>query len=130
MALTNYAEKKILDHLVGKAAFTMPTAYVALYTSVPNEDGTGGVEVSGGGYSRMQTSPSDWEDAAEGGIQNAVNLEWDASTADWGTIVGIALVDASTSGNVLVRGEAVAQKTIESGDMFRISAGNLVLSLD
>lgn len=130
MALTDYAEKKILDHLVGKAAFKMPTAYVALYTSVPNEDGTGGAEVSGGGYARLQTSHSDWEDAANGGIQNSANLEWDAATDNWGTIVGIALVDEATGGNVLVRGEAVAQKTIEVGDMFRISAGNLVMTLD
>ena len=51
-ALSDYAEKLLLDYSMTAGSVTRPTAwYVALYTSAPNDAG-GGTEVSGGGYAR------------------------------------------------------------------------------
>lgn len=127
--LTDYAEHKILELITGKAAWAKPTIYVALYTAVPGEAGSG-TEVSGGGYSRIATTPSDWTTAANGQISNAVNFEWPIASANWGTVAGMALVDAETGGNVIMRGPAASSKLIESGDTFRILAGALVMSMD
>jgi len=40
-SFSNYAEVKILDHVVGKTSFTMPIAYVTLATADPTDAGTG-----------------------------------------------------------------------------------------
>jgi hypothetical protein len=39
------------------------------------------------------------------------------------------IADASTSGNILFVGALDASKTIASGDIFRINAGNLTIEL-
>ena len=54
MSASNYAENKVLDHLLGTATFTRPTnVFLALFTSDPGEAG-GGAEVAGLGYARQQ----------------------------------------------------------------------------
>jgi hypothetical protein len=103
--LSDYSARKVLDHLVGKTSFTMPTnAYVALFTAAPNEAGSG-TEVSGGSYARKQTAAADWNAAAGSGPasnSNANDLQFPAATADWGDVVAWALFDAASSGNMLV----------------------------
>lgn len=39
MSLADYAENKVLELMVGKTAFTLPTVYVALFTGVPGDAG-------------------------------------------------------------------------------------------
>ena len=52
-ALSDYAEKLLLDYSMTTGSVTRPTAwYVALYTSAPSDAG-GGTEVSGGGYANQ-----------------------------------------------------------------------------
>jgi hypothetical protein len=39
--MTDYLEKKLLDHTLGKAAYTMPTTvYLALFTADPGDTGS------------------------------------------------------------------------------------------
>ena len=45
------------------------------------------------------------------------------------TVTCIAVVDASSSGNVLFFGELTTSKTVSSGDQFTVSSGNLTVSL-
>jgi hypothetical protein len=45
--MSDYAENKVLELLVGKTAFSTPTAYLALYTVTPTDAG-GGTQVTGG----------------------------------------------------------------------------------
>lgn len=127
--LTDHAENRILEHMTGKTAWAKPSIWIALYTTVPAETGSG-TEVTGGGYARIATTASDWTTATNGQIANAVNFEWSIASANWGTVAGIALVDAATGGNVIMRGPAVSSKLIESGDTFRILAGSLILAMD
>jgi len=52
-ALSDYAEKLLLDWAMTTGSATRPTAwYVALYTAAPSDSG-GGTEVSTGGYARQ-----------------------------------------------------------------------------
>ncbi len=78
-ALSNYAEAKVLEHLVGKLAMPKPTVSVALYTVAPTDEDAG-TEVSGGGYQRIATTPTDWTNASNGSISNAVVIDDDAAT--------------------------------------------------
>lgn len=122
-------ETKVLEHITGKAALAKPTAYIALYTVSPT-DSTAGTEVTGGGYARIATAATDWNAAANGQITNAVDFTWPAASASWGSVVAVALVDATTGGTIIVWGAAATPKTISAGDQYKIAAGNLTISLD
>ena len=54
--LTNFAEQKLLDHLLRKTTWTLPTCYFGLWTGSPTETGAGGAEVTTpgtDGYNRI-----------------------------------------------------------------------------
>lgn len=127
-AASNYLELKLLDHALGTTAFTAPAAvYVGLFTSNPTDAGTG-TEVSGNGYARKAAT---FAAASNGSASTNATITFDAASGgNWGTITHIGIFDASTSGNLLFHGAVTTSKTIEDGDTFQISSGNLTISLD
>lgn len=125
-ALSLYAKNKLLDHLLGKTAYTMPTnLHVALFTSNPTDQGTG-TEVSGNAYARQ---PVTFGAAVNGTSANNVDVVFPIATGSWGTITHIGVYDASTGGNMLFYGALTTSKTIGVDDQFKIASGNLTLSL-
>ena len=60
---------------------------------------------------------------------NENNIEFPASGGTDNTITHVFIADASSSGNILFVGALDASKTIASGDIFRINAGNLTIEL-
>jgi len=128
-SFSDYAELKILDHLVGKTSFTMPTAYLALSTADPTDSGAGMAEPSGGAYARKVTAGSDWAAAASGANQTAENLTFTTATGAWGTITHFALYDAATAGNMLAHGSLSASKVVANGDTFQFDAGDIDITL-
>lgn len=127
-AASDYLENKLLDHSLGTTSWTMPTTvYIGLWTADDGlESGTVTSEVSGGSYARQTMT---FDAAAGGSADSAATVTFPTATANWGTITHVALMDASTGGNVLFHGSVTTSKTIESGDTFQISAGNLTISL-
>jgi hypothetical protein len=103
---TDRTSQGILGHIVGKTAiYTMPTAYLALFTAVGTDAGTGFTEPAVGSYARVATAAADWNAAsgsAPSQISNANTLTFPTATADWGSIVAFGLYDASSTGNLLV----------------------------
>lgn len=130
-AKSDYLENKILDHVLGTAAYTAPTPYLALFTSDPGETGNLSGEVSGGGYARVAISGK--MSAASGGTSsNSSALTFPTATADWGTITHAAIVDSGTvgAGNVLYYMALTTTKTILNGDTAQFAAGALSISED
>ncbi len=125
-ALSDYLENALLDHALGTSAYTMPTVYVALYTSAPGDAG-GGTEVSGGSYARQQVT---FGAASGGSASNASDIRFPTATADWGTVTHVGLHDAASGGNLLWHGALSASKTINNGDTASFPAGSLVVTLD
>jgi hypothetical protein len=126
-SFSDYYENKIIDHMLRNQAFTPPsTLYVALYTVAPSDSG-GGTEVSGGSYARQTVT---FTAASGGATSNSADIAFPQATADWGTIVAIGILDASSAGNLLAWGTLTTSKTINNGDQFKILAGNLTLSVD
>jgi len=103
--LTDRTAQALLSHITGKATmFPMPNAYVALFTAVGIDAGTGFVECSGGAYARAVTAATGWTTAsgtAPSTIQNATPITFAISTASWGTVIGFGLYDALSAGNLL-----------------------------
>lgn len=53
--LTDYSAKNVLNYLTGQIAMpALPAVYLALYTGVGTDAGSGFTEVSGGAYARVQ----------------------------------------------------------------------------
>ncbi|MBN1807178.1 MAG: hypothetical protein JW837_18170 [Sedimentisphaerales bacterium] len=125
--LALYGENKSLEHMVGKAAWTMPTAYIGLFTVLPtHEDGTGGTEASAGNYARKSTAGADWASAAAGAITNANDITFiECATANWGTIVGFGIWDAASGGNMIAWADLDVPKNVTIGDTFKLAAGDI-----
>lgn len=137
MSFTNYLEDKVLKHVFGGSAYSAPaTIYVALFTAAPLETG-GGTEVSGGSYAR-QACAFTISGTAPTEAANTSGVEFPTATANWGTISYMGVFDASTGGNLLAYAQLTdptdfltpLSKTINTGDVFRINAGNLKIRLD
>jgi len=126
MSFSNYLENKVLGHVFGGAAYTAPsTCYLALFTSNPNEDGSG-TEVSGGGYARQSVAFTVSRNTAS----NSAAVEYATATASYGTVTHVGVYDASTGGNLLVYAALTSSKTIDTGDVFRVPTGDLDITLD
>lgn len=124
----NYLENKILDHIVGKTSYTMPTAYLAVGTGATDAGLTG--EPSGSGYARVTTAGADWAAASGGANTNANTLAFPQATGDWGVMTHFAIYDAASGGNMLAWGALTASKTVENKDILRFEAGDLDMTLD
>lgn len=127
-ALSDFAEKLLLDWLMTTGTATRPTQwFVALYTAAPSDSG-GGTEVSGNGYSRQSvtfaaaTSPG-------GTTDNTGAVSFTASGGSWGTITHMGIFTASTGGNLLWHGALTASKTVGDGDTLEFAIGNIDLTL-
>lgn len=124
---SNYLENKVLDHVLRNTSYTSPTTvYVGLFTTDPTDAGTG-TEVSGGSYARQALSVT----TASGGIvTSSADVTFPQATANWGTVSHIGILDALSSGNLLMHTPLTTSKTIDSGDILKINSGNLTVTLD
>ena len=127
-ALSDYAEKLLLDFLMTTGTATRPTNwYVALFTSATNDAG-GGTEVSAGGYARQSVS-FDAASSPGGTTSNSGEVSFTASGGDYGTVTHMGIFDASSSGNLLWHGALTASKTVADGDTLTFAAGNIDLTM-
>jgi len=128
-SFTDYTENLVLNWLFTTNSATRPTAwYVGLFTAAPSDTG-GGTEVSGSGYARKATGTITVSGTATTATNSAA-IEFDpASGGDWGTITYAAIFDAETSGNMLAWAELTTARTINDGDVFRIPASSLTVTL-
>lgn len=125
-ALSDYAENKLLEHVLGKTSYSKPTTYVALYTANPSDAG-GGTEVSGGSYARQTLTV---DAAVSGATKPSADITYPVATASWGTITAVGVFDASTGGNLLAWSALVTSKTIATGDQVVLPKNDLTFSMD
>jgi len=126
MSFTNFLETEILDHVFGGSAYTAPgTHYLALYTAAPGETGCG-TEVSGGAYARQSVAFTTTGNTTS----NSAAVEYPTATSSFGTVTHVGVFDASTGGNLMAYATLSSSKTIDTGDVFRVPAGDLDITLD
>jgi hypothetical protein len=127
-ALSDYAEKLLLDFLMTTGSATRPTNwYVALYTAAPSDSG-GGTEVSAGAYTR-QSVTFDAASSPGGTTSNSNEVSFTASGGDYGTVTHMGIFDAASSGNLLWHGALTASKTVADGDTLTFAVGNIDLTM-
>lgn len=137
-AASDYTENRTLDFWLkaNSQSTTAPaTVYVALFnsdtstglTSENLEAGTITDECTGGAYARQTIS---FGTISGGSVSSSGNVTFPTATdGNWGTITHVAVMDASTSGNVLFYGLLDTAKEIQSGDTFQITDTNLTVTL-
>ncbi len=128
-SLSDYAENKLLDHVLGTTSYTKPTTYVALYTVAPS-DSSAGTEVSNSGGSSYARQAASFSAASGGATSNSANIDFTDMPAC--TVVAIGILDSGTigAGNLLVWGTLATNKTLDLLDTLRIATGDLDISLD
>ena len=136
-AATTYLEHEILQFLFknNTESFASPgdNIYVGLATAVSSAEGGTVTEATFGNYARQQVAASAWTVPAVSTdaqvASNSANIEFPASSGTSNTITHSFVADASSSGNILFIGALDANKTIATGDIFRINAGNFTIEL-
>jgi hypothetical protein len=120
--MTDYLEAALLNHVFGGVPYVPPsTVYLAFYTD--ETDGTGaGTEVAGGSYARQPVSYA----AAVlgvGSISNDAQVIFD-NLPDC-VIVSAAVVDALSSGHMLMQEILPLPRVVTAGDGIAIAPGDL-----
>jgi len=129
-SFTDYTENLVLNFLFTTNTATRPTAwYVGLFTAAPSDAG-GGTEVSGNGYARRVTGTLSVSGTSPTNCTNDAAIEFAAASGgNWGTITHVAIFDALTSGNMLGWAALATSRTINDGDILRVPAGDLDITL-
>ena len=137
-AATNYLERRLLHFLFKNNSLSFATPgdsiYVGLATAVSTAETGTVTEATFTNYARQQVTASNWtlvgsDSTDQQTATNAANIEFPASGGTNNTITHVIIADAASSGNILFVGALDVQKVIETGDIFRINAGNLTIEL-
>jgi hypothetical protein len=124
--ISNYLENALINATLRATTYTsVATVYVSLWTSDPTDAGSG-TEVSGGSYARTAVT---FAAPSNGVTTNSADVTFPTATASWGVVGWIGINDAASSGNLLYHSPLDTSKTIDSGDIFKISTGNLSVTL-
>lgn len=139
-SFSDYLELKVLDHIAGKGTLTLVTPmYLALTLQVPTDASTG-TSIDGGGwiptytgYARKSVAAADFRSAGTptpGQISNVNAITFAACTAGTSTIVGWALCDAATLGNIHVWGSCTSTVISTTQTPATVAVDQLVITLD
>jgi hypothetical protein len=124
--MSNFLENALINATLRATTYTsVATVYVSLWTSDPTDAGSG-TEVSGGSYARTAVT---FAAPSNGVTTNSADVTFPTATGSWGVVGWIGINDAATSGNLLYHSPLDTSKTIDSGDIFKISTGNLSVTL-
>jgi len=127
MAMTDYLENKVLDHIFNNTSYTSPTAtYIGLLTAAPT-DSTSGTEMTNTGYSRQSISVGT---SSAGTVTSDTAISWtNSSGGDWDTARALGIYDASTGGNLLFY-KLISGRNVKDGETLTIASGDLTVNLD
>lgn len=127
--LTDYAERKLLGHSVGKGWTAPVSTFVQLYNVITTDLG-GGTPVDG-----APVQPIRWSAAVTSGdttsISNSNTIIWSAASTNWGSVTAWAILDSAAGApNILWYGSFDFPNTVNIGDQYTISAASITLSLN
>lgn len=124
--ISNYLENALINGTLRATTFTAPAAvYVSLHTADPTDAGSG-TEVSGGSYVRQAAT---FGAPSNGASTTTADITYPQATASYGTVGWIGIWDAVSTGNLLYHTPLNTSKTIDTGDIFKITSGSLTVTL-
>ena len=142
--LSNYGENKVIDALLrGQTLGAPANGYWALGTDTCTDAGPG-TEVSGGSYARVSvvSSLANWAGTQSAGstvassgttgtTSNNAAITFPQSTAAWGNLQSVWLMDASAAGNRWICINLTAPFNVSAGGVtVSFPAGSLTFQID
>jgi hypothetical protein len=94
---TDTFENATLNVLRGNAPTPPAGLWLGCFSTMPADDGSGGVELSGGGYARQ---PITFSAPSAGQMANSGELLFGEASADYPKTVAVGLWDAASGGNL------------------------------
>jgi hypothetical protein len=130
--MSTYLVNLTEDVWVGKNQ-TMPTVpanlYVCMFSTTPGLADSGGVELTGGGYGRLQIpNTTSYFSAAASRVKVAAGgaypLAWFTATGTLGPVVAVGVRDTTPGGNLLLLNEYAVgnQQTIYLGNVITFNS--------
>lgn len=128
MSFSNTYETHVLNYVFTTTSVTRPTAWhLALFTSNPAENASGSeVSTSGTAYARQSATFTVSGNTAS----NSGAVEFPTATASYGTVTHVGVYTASSGGDLIAYAALSTSKAIDTGDVFRVPAGDLDVTLD
>lgn len=136
--LSNYAENKVLDHVLKVANYARPAnLYLGLCTADPTDAGTGAtiaepIDAPSSDASYVRKACDTWTTAASRAISNSVLITFNNAETNWSPITHFAVVDAAGTsvGNMIAYGLVTPNKTFYIGNTPNVAIGDLDVSFD
>lgn len=131
--LSNYAENKVLDHILKVAAFNRPaTLFLALCEADPGETGSGGTITEPDDPAYARRSCDAWSAAAARATAISTAIAFPVATENWNPITHFAILDTVTlaTGNIIAYGPVTPNKTFLSGNTPNVANGDLDVSVN
>ncbi len=133
-AFSDYYENQIINHMLRNVAFTTPTTtYLALFLAITGlEENAPTAEVSSGAYARQICVLNS---SGAGASENTSLITFPTATANWGTVSHWCLTDHvsntawGTNVNVLMYAAVSTSKAVNIGDIAKVNAGDLDISV-
>jgi hypothetical protein len=123
---SNFLENALINATLRNTTYTSPAAvYISLHTADPTDAGSG-AEISGSSYARQAAT---FGAPSNGVSTTTADITFPQATGTWGTIGWIGIWDAITTGNLLYHTPLDVSKSIDTGDIFKIAAGSLTVTL-
>jgi hypothetical protein len=124
MSLTDYAEAKLLAHVLAKSYWEGPGAtYIGLFTNIP-DDSTPGAFVVDAGLKHIEWS------LTGSTATNITNIVFGPATEDWGSIQAFGLYDSIASSNQLLWGVLDEPIPVGISGTYTIAPGDITITLD
>ena len=132
--LSDYFENEVIGYLFGDAAFSLPaTYYIGLWTATLSDSSTGSTagDVSGGSYARVAVTNdgTEWDAASGGATANTNLIAFPMASASWGTVTYVAILDASTAGNMIAYAQLNTPVSVSQYDTVIFQPGDLDITL-
>jgi len=140
-ALSNYLESGILNHIFRGSRITNWTdlyiGLVSAYSPTSLEEGIGGSELSGGGYTRVKfkVDAGNWTAPYASGqataIHNTSGIAFPVATADIGNVAGVIIATADApGGDLLFHGPLTNSRNLTKDSQFIFPSGTLKVTFD
>ena len=102
--------------------------WIGLSTTAPNINGTNVTEpAASAGYSRIKLDML--SEPSVGVVTNSTSIDFNESTASWGTVTHFVIFDAQNGGNLLQYGALSTPRSVEMATIMTIKSNYLNLSV-
>jgi len=125
-ALSNYGRQLVQNALLRGISFSIPTVWLAIYTTDPTSADIG-TEVSAGSYLRR---PITLSAPTTGGLcSNTATVTFPTASVSWGAVGFAGIRDAGSGGHLLFYGPLGTTETIGIGDALVFQIGQITCTL-